>query len=42
MVKGLLNGIMDKHTLVNGKLAQKMDMVFGNLQMVVYIKDNGK
>jgi hypothetical protein len=42
MEKELLNGVMVKHTLVNGKLVLKMGMVFGNRMMVVYIKDNGK
>lgn len=42
MVKELLNGIMARFTLVNGKLVQKMEMVFGNLTMEVYIKENGK
>lgn len=35
------NGIMAKHLKVNGKMEQKMDMEFGNLQKVIFMKDNG-
>jgi hypothetical protein len=35
------NGIMAKHLKVNGRMEQKMDMEFGNLQKVIFMRDNG-
>lgn len=35
-------GITDKYLMENGEMVKRMDMVFGNLQRVIIIKDNGK
>ena len=46
MIKGMemVNsyGITDKYLMENGETVKRMDMVFGNLQRVIIIKDNGK
>lgn len=36
-----LNGIMENNLLDNGGWEQKMDGVYGNLQMEASIKENG-
>ena len=42
-VKGMVhsNGIMVNLLKDNGRMEQKMDMEFGNLQRVIFMKDSG-
>jgi len=35
------NGIMDNRLKGNGKMEQKMDMEFGNLLKVIFMRDSG-
>lgn len=42
MEKENLNGIMEKYFKVSGEMVKRMDLVFGNLQREIFIKDNGE
>ena len=35
------NGIMDNRLKGNGRMEQKMDMEFGNLRKVTFMRDSG-